>query len=173
MDNDKKIMFIKIVCLIALLSGCLFLFSSCSKQPELIYNTNEKACKYTYQTYDEFIADDDINDLAIVHVIEKEDENVNEDEILIDIISNVDNAIVAINYGGSYDEQSVKMYSPVTNFKLTNGGIYYIAMNIDRGYGSDDTQSLNWVGTSKCFEKGKHYIVFYGDKTVIEERYGK
>lgn len=174
MDNDRRKIFLKNICLIASICSCLFLLSSCSEEPQMIYNEDdeERACQYTYETYDEFISNKKGYHQG-TNVITIEDEKVSDDEILIDVISNVDNAIVAINYGGSYDDESIKMYSPVTNFKLNKGGIYYLAINIDRGYGSDNSSTSGWVGISKCFEKGKHYVVFYGDEINIEERYGK
>lgn len=140
----------------------------------MIYSddTEEKACQYTYKTLDEYINDED-GYHGSINVITIDDTSVSSDEIQVDVISNVDNAIIAINYGGSYSDESIKMYSPVTNFKLTKSGIYYIAMNIDRGYGSDASSIVGWAGTSKCFEKGKHYVVFYGEEINIEERYGK
>lgn len=174
MNNNLKLIVLKIVCLIVVLSGCLFLFSSCSTVSEMVYGSDdeEKACQYTYQTYGEFMTDED-GYHSFVNVITIDDDSVKEDEILIDVISNVDNGIVSINYGGSYDEGSIKMYSPVTNFKLSKGGIYYLAINIDRGNGGDSKDLTGWVGISKCFEKGKHYVVFYGDDTSVLERYGK
>lgn len=171
MDVNELTKVMKMVSIIAIIGLCVPLTLTYGDIKMYYSDNGEYACQYTYQTYGEFIRDKDGYHES-TNVITIDDGNVASDEILIDVISNIDNAIIAINYGGSYDDESIKMYSPVTNFKLTKSGIYYIAMNIDMGYGSDASSIASWVGTSKCFEKGKHYVVFYGNEINIEERYG-
>lgn len=174
MDNDKKIMFIKIVCLIALLSGCLFLFSSCSGEPEMIYNegTEERACELEYKDYEYITTVDRCETCLIRGLFVLEDDNVSDDEILLDVQSSLKNGVVSINYGGSYNEESVKMYTPVTNFKLTKGGVYYIFQEIDFNLGVGEAEKT-WTGSTYCLEKGKHYLLVFDSANNVIERYGE
>lgn len=175
MDKDTKIIVLKIVCLIFLLSGCLFLFSSCSTVSEMVYGSDdeEKACQYTYKGYD-FIASLDEEhkcDTCLIRGLYVLDDEVSDDEILLDVMSSLDNGIVSINYGTSYKEDSMKLYSPVKNFKLTKAGVYYIFFEIDFNIGLEE-EDKTWTGSTYCLEKGNHYLLVYDNPNRVIERYG-
>lgn len=173
MDNNKKIIFIKIVCLILLLSGCLALFSSCSKEPEMVYEDGieERACELEYESYD-YILSADRCEKCFVKGIFVLDDDVEDDQILLDVQSSLNNGVVSINYGGNFSDESVKMYTPVRDFKLSKAGIYYILFDIDFNLGFGEVEK-SWIGSTYCLEKGKHYLLVFDTVNNIIERYGE
>lgn len=146
----------------------------CSNKSNI--STDDVACEFKTYSYDsfktqweEYLSKNNLEySEPVGDVFYIEDKNIKDDEILIDVISNRENAIIAINGGDSYSDDSKKYYAPVTSLKLDNAGTYFIT--IENEYKGQQ----QWTGLTRCFELGKHYVVAVTNfKDVIKYVEGK
>lgn len=140
-------------CIILIIS--LLMLSACNKTVNI--QTDYTSCDLKVDSLSEYkkkIENEEFDKEVLISGAFYYDEEINDDNILIDVLSSSSNNVITINGGYSYSDDSIKYYSPIKSLKIKNSGTYCISIqNIDGEFDS-------WVSIPICLENGKHYMIF-------------